>query len=128
MRPGGGSWYLGAADPRAPRRRAPPPADAVGERAARGLRVLLLACAEPDADLRDADGHPRLPALRPVALVALADELRPEAAEAIRLLRAGGVALKVLSGDDPRTVAALAARAGIDVGGPHAPAAVEGGA
>ena len=39
---------------------------------------------------------------------------------------ADGVALKVLSGDDPRTVAALAARAGLEVGEPVAGAALDG--
>jgi cation-transporting ATPase E len=85
--------------------------DQVGELAGRGLRVLVLA--RSAARLRDGDGRPQLPPLEPVALVALADELRPEVAESIRRFRADGVALKVLSGDDPRTVAALAIRAGL---------------
>lgn len=70
--------------------------------------LLLARPAAPDAELRD-DGRPALPALTPVGLVALADELRPEVTEAISRFQAGGVALKVLSGDDPRTAAALAA-------------------
>jgi cation-transporting ATPase E len=90
--------------------------DAIGERTTRGLRVLLLARAPSHAGLRDADGHPHLPDLEPVALVVLADELRPEATTTISRLRGDGVALKVLSGDDPRTVATLAARVGVDVG------------
>ena len=40
--------------------------------------------------------------------------------------RADGVALKVLSGDDPRTVAALATQAGLDVGEPVAGAELDG--
>jgi cation-transporting ATPase E len=93
----------------------------VGKRTALGLRVLLLACATgPDAGLRDADGRPQLPALEPVGIVALADELRPEVTESVARFRADGVALKVISGDDPRTVAALARQAGIDAGRPVA--------
>ena len=61
----------------------------------------------------DADGRPALPALEPLALVALADELRPDVAETVARLEEEGIALKVLSGDDPDTVAALAARAGL---------------
>ncbi len=114
-----GAWVLGAPDALASRLREPLPAGAVAERAGRGLRVLLLARAV-GAGLRDGSGHPVLPPLEPVALVALADQLRPEVTESISRFRTEGVALKVLSGDDPRTVAALAARAGLDVGEPVA--------
>jgi cation-transporting ATPase E len=58
--------------------------------------------------------------LEPVAVVALADELRPDVAETIVRFRSDGVTLKVLSGDNPHTVAALAAQAGLDVGEPVA--------
>jgi cation-transporting ATPase E len=110
-----GTWVLGAPDALAAHGVAP--VAAVDEYAVRGLRVLLLAWAPADAGLRDRGGRPRLPDLEPVALVALADELRPEAADAITHLQRDGVALKILSGDDPRTVAALARRAGLDTGG-----------
>ena len=114
-----GSWVLGAPDALAPHLVEPLPTGALTERTGRGLRVLLVARATgPDAGLRDGAGRPALPALAPVALVALADELRAEVSESISRFRAEGVALKVLSGDDPRTVAALAARAGLDVGEP----------
>src|SRR4051794_5520752 len=120
----GGSWVLGAPDVLAERLTDPPPDDAVAELAGRGLRVLLLGRAV-DRGLRDAAGRPALPLLAPVALVALADELRPEVAESIARLRADGVAVMVLSGDDPRTVAALAARAGLDAGEPVAGPALD---
>ena len=114
-----GTWVLGAPDALAPLLRRELPAQLVAERADRGLRVLVLARAtQAGAGLRDAAGQPALPALDGVALVALADELRPEVVEAIRSFRADGVTLKVLSGDDPRTVAALAARAGLADGTP----------
>jgi cation-transporting P-type ATPase E len=109
-----GTWVFGAPDVLAARSVEPVPA--VDELTVRGLRVLLLAWAPADAGLRDHGGRPRLPDLEPVALVALADELRPEAADAITHLQRDGVALKIISGDDPRTVAALARRAGIDTG------------
>ncbi|WP_203840431.1 HAD-IC family P-type ATPase [Winogradskya humida] len=87
----------------------------VAAHADQGLRVLLLA--RSSGALRDDAGHPALPHLEPVALVALADELRPGVAHSIGRFHADGVTIKVLSGDDPRTVAALAARAGLDDGG-----------
>ena len=63
----------------------------VAARTALGLRVLVLArAADPSAGLRDAAGRPALPALEPVAVVALADELRPEVAETIARFRGTG--------------------------------------
>jgi cation-transporting ATPase E len=122
-----GAWVLGAPDALAPHLTAPLPPGAVGGRTALGLRVLVLArAADAGAGLRDAEGRPALPRLLPVAVVALADELRPEVAETITRLRHDGVAVKVLSGDDPRTVAALATRAGLDVGEPVPGAALDG--
>jgi cation-transporting ATPase E len=53
-----------------------------------------------------------------LAVVALADELRPDVAETIARMTAEGISLKVISGDDPGTVAALAARAGVDGAAP----------
>ena len=117
---------LGAPDALAPHLVTALP-DAVAARTALGLRVLVLArAADPGAGLRDAAGRPALPALEPVGVVALADELRPEVVRTIASFRASGVALKVLSGDDPRTVAALAVRAGLDVGEPVPGAALDG--
>jgi Cd2+/Zn2+-exporting ATPase len=46
--------------------------------------------------------------------LAVTDALRPEAVEAVRELRELGLELAVLSGDNARTVAALAGRLGID--------------
>ena len=44
--------------------------------------------------------------LRPLALISLGDELRPEAARVLENFAAAGIALKVLSGDNPETVRA----------------------
>jgi cation-transporting ATPase E len=116
---GDSAWVLGAPDALAAHLNGPTPEGAVAERAGRGLRLLLLARAvQPGAGLRDGEGRPALPSLEPVGLVALADELRADVAESISRFHADGVALKVLSGDDPRTVAALATRAGFSVGEP----------
>ncbi|HET8703250.1 heavy metal translocating P-type ATPase [Castellaniella sp.] len=51
---------------------------------------------------------------RVLALYAVADTLRPDSAAAIRSLHALGVRTLMLSGDNPHTVAAIAAQAGID--------------
>jgi cation-transporting ATPase E len=84
----------------------------------RGLRVLLVAT-HPDASALgpwadDADAAATLPAaMRPIGLIAMADELRGEAAETLRAFRDAGVRVKVISGDDPDTVVALARQAGL---------------
>ena len=53
--------------------------------------------------------------LMPLGLVVLAEELRPNVAETISFLRDQDVEIKVLSGDDPNTVAAIARDVGIPV-------------
>ncbi len=84
--------------------------------AAEGVRVLLLARAPAAAALRDAEGRPALPAnLAPVALLRFGEELRPDVREILAGFARAGIELKVISGDDPATVEALARRVGLDV-------------
>ncbi|MCZ2860142.1 HAD-IC family P-type ATPase [Blastococcus sp. VKM Ac-2987] len=125
LRTDDGVVVLGAPDALAPQLSGAPLTATVGERTARGLRVLVAArAADPRAPLRDDAGRPRLPALEPLAVVALADELRPEVRETLARFTADGVAVKVISGDDPRTVAALARQAGLAGGEPATGAAL----
>ena len=49
----------------------------------------------------------------PIAAIAVRDELRPEAAEAIRLLHRLGLTVAMLTGDNARTADAVATEAGI---------------
>ncbi|GAA3550322.1 cation-translocating P-type ATPase [Amycolatopsis ultiminotia] len=48
-----------------------------------------------------------------LGLIAIRDELRPEAVETVTALRAAGVSVTMLTGDNIRTATALAAQAGI---------------
>ncbi len=82
--------------------------------AQRGLRVLMFAT-QPDAQRVDyAEDEPTLPPnLTPLGYVILRDELRPGARETIAEFARAGIALKVISGDNAETVAALARDAGI---------------
>ena len=122
-----GVLVLGAPDRLAPQLSGPPLTDAVTTHTAQGLRVLVAARAEdPGAPLRDGAGRPRLPGLEPLALLVLADELRPGVPEAIARFAADGTDLKVVSGDDPATVAALARQAGLRDGGAVGGADLEG--
>jgi len=98
-----GTWVLGAPEVLAV------DADHGAVGAAAGHRMLLLA-RSPNS----LEGATGLPAdLEPVALVALDDVLRPDAAETLAYFKRQGVTLKVISGDNPVTVAAIAARVGL---------------
>ena len=55
--------------------------------------------------------------LEPLGLVVLAEQLRPQARETVAYFLQEGVELKVISGDAPETVAAIAADAGIPAAG-----------
>ena len=107
-------WVLGAPDALAGRLVGPSLGEDVRGLTAEGLRVLVHARAvDPDASIRDADLRPGLPRLEPVALVVLADELRPGVTDTLARFAEQRIAVKVISGDDPGTVAALATQAGI---------------
>lgn len=58
------------------------------------------------------------PGLHPVALVVLAERLRPDAAPTIEYLREQGVAVNVLSGDAPATVTQVASSLALPATGP----------
>jgi cation-transporting ATPase E len=89
-------------------------AASVAELTADGLRVLLLARAEGSRFARDPRGRPSVPdAVVAAALVALRDELRPHVGETLAGFTERGIALKLISGDHPETVRALARRTGL---------------
>jgi len=82
------------------------------EEASAGRRVLTLA--RTDSSLPGNGARARFPDdVRAIGLVVLAERLRPNAAETVDFLTTQGVALKVLSGDAPATVGAIARDAGI---------------
>ena len=104
-----GSWYLGAPDVLLSQQ---PDPDGVLARvdgfAADGRRVLLLAHS-PDGLAGET-----LPAhLVPSALCVLDETIRPEAPDTIAWFGRQGVTVKVISGDSPVTVAAVARRVGV---------------
>jgi cation-transporting ATPase E len=77
--------------------------------ASEGLRVLLLS--RTDAPLAG-DTLPR--GLRAVGLVIFSERVRSDAPQTLAYFRRQGVQIKVISGDNPATVATIAAKAGVE--------------
>lgn len=88
---------------------------AVTRLASSGRRTLVLA--HTDGSLDDDDvSEERLPgAPVAVAVLTFVEAVRPDAAEALAYFRAQGVGVRVISGDNPRTVAAIAREVGLEV-------------
>lgn len=80
-----------------------------------GRRTLVLA--RSGAPLAEADVQAeRLPAeLTPTAVLTFREQVRPDAAQTLEYFRQQGVGIRIISGDNPRTVAAIAREVGIDV-------------
>jgi magnesium-transporting ATPase (P-type) len=88
----------------------------VADHEAAGRRTLVLGTTA--ADLSPPEDGTAPPAIEPLAVIALEEHVRPEAADTIAFLRSQGVTVKVMSGDSAATVAAVAERAGITAEGP----------
>lgn len=73
-----------------------------------GYRILVLAHSE-----QEAEGTQRPEGLQPIALFLLTDVIREEAPDTLAFFDSQGVDLKVISGDDPVTVSAIAKKAGL---------------
>ena len=81
----------------------------VAKKAAMGYRVLMLAKSEKAI----VDG--KVPTnCNPLALITLEDHIREEAYDTIKWFKDNGVQVKVISGDNPATVAEIAGKVGID--------------
>ena len=73
-----------------------------------GFRILILAHSE-----QEAEGTERPAGLEPVGLFLITDVIREEAPDTLAFFDSQGVDLKVISGDDPVTVSAIAKKAGL---------------
>lgn len=104
-----GSWVLGAPEVLA--------RGEVAERAetiaATGLRVLLLGRVGVPVDAAGASE-----AVEPVALVTLEQRVRPDARDTLQYFADQGVTVKVISGDNARSVGAVTSALGMDAGEP----------
>lgn len=79
-----------------------------------GLRVVAFAYSSHLEALYDQAGQPQLPPnLQLLGILKFSDQLRPEAKETLAGFAQAGIAIKVISGDNPQTVASLATQAGL---------------
>jgi len=110
-----GTYVLGAPEMVAPALRAGPDWRAQADAwAARGLRVVLFAGRADPVAFSDGDRPPELPAdMEALGLVCFSDELRPGVKQTLDEFTEAGIEVKIISGDNPRTVMALATQAGI---------------
>lgn len=123
-----GTWVLGAAEhvlPPGPSG-GPVVTDALAEAkrlASGGMRTLVLAHSAEvlPTDASPGPGgssavQPRLPSgLWPVVLLTFRERVRPDAARTLSYFHDEGVGVRIVSGDDPQTVASLAREVGIPV-------------
>jgi cation-transporting ATPase E len=82
-----------------------------------GRRTLVLARSAEGLSQGDAAAE-RLPAdLVPILVLTFRETVRPDAAQTLAFFERQGVGIRIISGDNPRTVAAVAREVGVDV--PH---------
>jgi P-type E1-E2 ATPase len=91
------------------------PPDAVSEHEQEGRRALVFARATDAVAAPEGEPGPPPPA-EPLATVVLEERMRPDAQATLDFLRGQNVSVKVLSGDSPTTVQAVATRVGLPAG------------
>ncbi len=74
-----------------------------------GIRVLLVGQMDALTDIKENIGK-----TKPLAAIIIQDPLRHDAKETLSFFKENEVTIKVISGDNPRTVSAIAAQAGIE--------------
>lgn len=84
----------------------------VKQYASKGFRVLLLAKCEGGI-VKDNISNK----VTPVALIVIEDRIREHAAETIEWFKQNGVAIKIISGDNPLTVSEVSKRVGVENAG-----------
>ncbi|WP_341476417.1 HAD-IC family P-type ATPase [Arthrobacter glacialis] len=124
--PGGlaGDWVLGAPEMVLAAQSRSEALAAAHDAAGRGLRALVLAHRplQPphSAEISitpDESADFSVAGLEPVALLLFREKVRPDAAQTLAYFREQGVELKIISGDNPRTVAAVAREVGFEFTG-----------
>ncbi|QPE06100.1 HAD-IC family P-type ATPase [Microbacterium schleiferi] len=112
----GGAWVLGAPEMVFPDTSGPGTelGSLVAELAATGRRTLVLGHSPHQISDEQAEAE-RIPEdLVPIVVLTFREQVRPDAAQTLAYFREQGVGIRVISGDNPRTVAAIAREVGVD--------------
>lgn len=110
--PAAGSWYIGA-----PEALLDPSTDVeelalAKSYAERGLRTMVLSYHPEQVSVEQAADAYLPPDLKPQAIITFREKVRSDVAETLHFFAQQGVDLKVISGDNPLTVAAVAREVG----------------
>jgi magnesium-transporting ATPase (P-type) len=95
---------------------------AVIERASTGRRTLVLAFSPRPLTTADVEAESLPDELVAVAVLTFREKVRTDAAQTLEYFRAQGVGIRIISGDNPRTVAAIAREVGVDAAEATTPA------
>lgn len=120
--PGHGNYLIGAPEYLAPGRK--DILDQVDDFSRKGFRVLLLTevgklpegnhTGENIAEKPVSVDEKKADASRPIALIVISDVIKEDARDTFDYFRKAGVQVKVISGDNPVTVSAVAVKAGVE--------------
>lgn len=103
------TWYLGAPELLIDEARFPEDLDSSQVLAAKGFRVLVLASSQtPLSELTLKRSQ-----LTPKVLISLVEQIRGDANQTLQYFAEQGVSVRIISGDNPKTVAAVAKLAGL---------------
>lgn len=112
---GHGSWILGSPEPIIKNEfgGSPELVTKINALAEQGFRVMILAYTNKVLDSVRTSSKYKLPGLTPLSLIILKEKLRPDVAQTLKFFAEQGVKIKIISGDNPKTVAAVASAAGL---------------
>jgi cation-transporting ATPase E len=83
--------------------------------ASTGKRTLVLGRSDSALTSADVDAERLAGTVVPVVVLTFREQVRPDAAQTLEYFRRQGVGIRIISGDNPRTVAAIARDLGLEV-------------
>nr|WP_315267005.1 HAD-IC family P-type ATPase [Microbacterium lemovicicum] len=116
--PAAGAWVFGAPEMVFGDAAADPSTElgsVVTELAATGRRTLVLGHAPAPLTAQQAEDETLPAGVRAVSVLTFREKVRPDAAHTLAYFRRQRVGIRIISGDNPRTVAAIAREVGLDV-------------
>ncbi len=115
-----GTWILGALEMVMPKKSITPELSSTVNRLSDdGKRVLVLAYSRRPVQRTSGKNAFTIIDPLPVSVVTLQEQLREGVIQTLQYFREQGVSIKIISGDNPKTVGSVAARAGLSIGQPQ---------